>query len=199
MDSSSKSNSRDSHPSSSDASPLHEARTIPSTLVTEPNYTKSTQDSNARATNGVVKRLKNNDTNNSIHRKSLINSEEVASSNQQTDDEWDAILGELSVLESQFNNELSLSGKARQSTSSNNEPTKKKKLTLGINKTQGLPEASGFDVDDGDADEETPLDDDGVFSALFTVVIVIGDTTSILVPFVPPITLFNCLFTFGYD
>ena len=85
LDSSSKTNSKDSHPSSSDASPLHEGRTIPSTLANERLYTKSNQDSNARATNGVVKRLKNNDlnTNNTVHRKSLINLEEVASSNQQ--------------------------------------------------------------------------------------------------------------------
>ena len=51
-----------------------------------------------------------------------------------------------------------------------------------------LPEANGFDVDDGDAEEETPLDDDGVFSALLIVVIVIGDTTSIFVSFIPPVT-----------
>ena len=51
-----------------------------------------------------------------------------------------------------------------------------------------LPEANGFDVDDGEAEEETPLDDDGVFSALFIVVIVIGDTTSTFVSFIPPVT-----------
>ena len=85
LDSSSKTNSKDSHPSSPDASHLHEGRTIPSTLANESLYTKSNQDSNARASNGVVKRLKNNDlnTNNTVHRKSLINLEEVASSNQQ--------------------------------------------------------------------------------------------------------------------
>ena len=93
--------------------------------MTEANYTKSTQESHARATNGVVKRLKNNDTSNSVHRKSLINLEEVASSNQQTDDEWDAILGELSVLENQFNNELNINGKTQQQSNSNDETTQK--------------------------------------------------------------------------
>ena len=34
---------------------------------------------------------------------------------------------------------------------------------------------------DGDAEEDTPLDEEGVFSVFVTVLIVIGDTTSIWV------------------
>ena len=58
-----------------------------------------------------------------------------------------------------------------------------------------VEEAIGFDVDEGDAEEDTPLDDEGVFSALLIVLIVIGDTTSSLISFDPPITWFNCLLT----
>ena len=44
-----------------------------------------------------------------------------------------------------------------------------------------LPEVRGVEVEDGDAEEDTPLDDEGVFSVFVTVLIVIGDTTSIWV------------------
>jgi hypothetical protein len=42
-----------------------------------------------------------------------------------------------------------------------------------------------LEVDDGEAEEDTPLEDEGVFSVFVTVLIVIGDTASILDPFVP--------------
>ena len=61
-------------------------------------------------------------------------------------------------------------------------------LYSSFNHNIEIPEAIGFDVDEGEAEEDTPLDDEGVFSALLIVVIVIGDTTSILGSFVPPVT-----------
>ena len=50
---------------------------------------------------------------------------------KQTDDEWDAILGELSVLESQFDNELySNLGKTQQNGSSNHDSKQKVLIML---------------------------------------------------------------------
>ena len=152
-----------SNPSSSENSPLRETRNMPSSLSNDGNYSISSENSatgqnKCRPINGVARRLKNNEinANNAIHRKSLINLEDVVSSNQQVwtnfqshlfrymliafllsylflklylflqDDEWDTILGELSVLEKQFDNELYNNlGKPQQNgTSSQNKAQK---------------------------------------------------------------------------
>ena len=86
---------------------------MPSTLIEEPKYSAvgsaSELDNNgSKVVSGVARRLRHTEAskNGQIHRKSLINLEDVVSSTRQSDDEWDAILGELSVLESQFDSEL---------------------------------------------------------------------------------------------
>ena len=63
---------------------------MPSTLCNDGDYSISSENSvtgqnKCRPINGVARRLKNNETNtnNAIHRKSLINLEDVVSSNQQ--------------------------------------------------------------------------------------------------------------------
>ena len=90
MGSPTKEDSQASHPSSSENSPIHETRNMPSTLVRESRCSGSAEatgamNNNSRSNNGVARRLKNNqlNTNNAIHRKSLINLEEVVSSTQQ--------------------------------------------------------------------------------------------------------------------
>ena len=90
LDSPSNGNSQASHPSSSENSPLHETRNMPSTLLSESKYSVSTETpgamaNNSRNINGVARRLKLNELNttNAIHRRSLINLEDVVSSTQQ--------------------------------------------------------------------------------------------------------------------
>ena len=86
----SKGSSQESHPSSSENSPTHETRNMPSTLAHNASYLNSSSGLNGndnmhKTTSGVARRIKNNSltANNASHRKSLINLEDVVSSNQQ--------------------------------------------------------------------------------------------------------------------
>jgi hypothetical protein len=63
---------------------------MPSTLANKGHYSNSfettgTDGNKSRSINGVARRLRNNEinANNAIHRKSLINLEDMVSSNQQ--------------------------------------------------------------------------------------------------------------------
>ena len=62
-----------------------------------------------------------------------------------------------------------------------------------------LPEVRGVEVEDGDAEEDTPLDDEGVFSVFVTVLIVIGDTTCIWVSLPSMVDRWVCRLVFIYD